>query len=120
MHGQEASVGGVLAGVLAAIVSLAMIGAWAWAVVRVLNKAGRSGWWVLPMFVPLVNLAMIWVFAHAHWPQVGPPRPPSGAAPAGPARPASERLAELEPLYREGRITPEEYAERRRAILDSL
>lgn len=32
------------------------------------KKAGYSRWWVLTMFVPIVNLIMIWVFAFAKWP----------------------------------------------------
>ncbi len=39
-----------------------------WMIVRVLHKAGRSGWWVLSMFVPLVNIITIWLFAFARWP----------------------------------------------------
>jgi O-antigen/teichoic acid export membrane protein len=35
---------------------------------RVLNRAGYSRWWVLMMFVPLLNLIMLWVFAYADWP----------------------------------------------------
>lgn len=40
-----------------------------WGIVRVLHKAGYSGWWVLLVFVPLVNLIMVWVFAFAEWPR---------------------------------------------------
>ena len=36
--------------------------------VKILGKAGYSGWWVLLGFVPLVNLIMLWVFAFADWP----------------------------------------------------
>jgi hypothetical protein len=36
--------------------------------VMIIRKAGYSGWWVLTMFVPLVNLIMLWVFALARWP----------------------------------------------------
>ncbi|HVY99319.1 MAG TPA: hypothetical protein VHA35_07460 [Dongiaceae bacterium] len=36
--------------------------------VKIIKKAGYSGWWVLTMFIPLVNLIMIWVFAFARWP----------------------------------------------------
>jgi hypothetical protein len=35
---------------------------------KVLNRAGYSGWWTLTMFIPFVNLIMIWVFAFASWP----------------------------------------------------
>jgi uncharacterized membrane protein YhaH (DUF805 family) len=37
-------------------------------IVKVLNKAGYSGWWSLLVFVPLVNIVMFWVFAFADWP----------------------------------------------------
>jgi hypothetical protein len=36
--------------------------------VKIIKKAGYSGWWILTMFVPLLNLIMIWVFAFARWP----------------------------------------------------
>jgi uncharacterized membrane protein YhaH (DUF805 family) len=36
--------------------------------VRILRQAGYSGWWVLILFVPLVNLVMLWVFALSRWP----------------------------------------------------
>lgn len=36
--------------------------------VRIIRRAGYSGWWFLTMFVPIVNLVMIWVFAFAKWP----------------------------------------------------
>jgi hypothetical protein len=39
------------------------------------KKAGYSGWWVLTMIIPLVNLIMVWAFAFAEWPvEHGPPR----------------------------------------------
>ncbi|MFM0666224.1 hypothetical protein PQQ78_00980 [Paraburkholderia sediminicola] len=38
--------------------------------VRVIKRAGFSGWWILTMFVPIMNLIMIWVFAFAKWPAV--------------------------------------------------
>jgi uncharacterized membrane protein YhaH (DUF805 family) len=38
--------------------------------VKILHKAGYSGWWCLLTFVPLVNLIMFWVFAFASWPNL--------------------------------------------------
>ena len=35
---------------------------------RILNRAGYSRWWLLTMFVPVINLIMLWVFAFASWP----------------------------------------------------
>ena len=40
---------------------------------RILNRTGYSRWWLLSMFVPLLNLIMLWVFAFANWP-VSKPR----------------------------------------------
>jgi len=34
----------------------------------VVEKAGFSRWWSLLMFVPLINLIMVWVFAFMEWP----------------------------------------------------
>jgi hypothetical protein len=36
--------------------------------VKILQKAGFSGWWVIASFIPLVNVIMFWVFAFARWP----------------------------------------------------
>ena len=35
---------------------------------KIISKAGYSGWWFLVMFIPVVNLIMLWVFAFARWP----------------------------------------------------
>ena len=45
-----------------------IIGVYFWMIVRILNKAGYSGWWSLLMVVPLVNIVMVWVFAFSDWP----------------------------------------------------
>jgi hypothetical protein len=39
---------------------------------RIVSKAGYSGAWSLIMFVPLINLIMIWVFAFSRWPVEAP------------------------------------------------
>jgi len=36
--------------------------------IRIISKAGYSGWWVLTLLIPLVNLVMIAVFAFKKWP----------------------------------------------------
>jgi uncharacterized membrane protein YhaH (DUF805 family) len=41
-----------------------------WLPVRILRKAGYSGWWFLLGLVPIVNVVMIWVFAFADWPRL--------------------------------------------------
>ena len=37
-------------------------------IVRIVSKAGYSGWWVLIWFVPFVGLVMLWAFAFSSWP----------------------------------------------------
>jgi uncharacterized membrane protein YhaH (DUF805 family) len=37
-------------------------------IVKILQKAGYSGWWSLIVLVPLVNVVMFYVFAFADWP----------------------------------------------------
>jgi len=39
---------------------------------RILNRTGYSRWWLLTIFVPLLNLIMLWVFAFANWPLYKP------------------------------------------------
>ncbi|NKB60457.1 MAG: hypothetical protein GKS00_29475 [Alphaproteobacteria bacterium] len=41
-----------------------------WMSARVFRKAGRSGWWSLLLFVPVLNIAVVWWFAFAKWPAV--------------------------------------------------
>ncbi len=43
---------------------------WLWATIRILHKAGYSGWWSLLTLIPIVNIVMIWVFAFSDWPAV--------------------------------------------------
>ncbi len=35
---------------------------------EILHRAGHSRWWVVLLFVPLVNWVGLWVFAYARWP----------------------------------------------------
>jgi uncharacterized membrane protein YhaH (DUF805 family) len=35
---------------------------------RILGRTGHSGWWCLLMFIPLVNIVGLWVFAFVSWP----------------------------------------------------
>jgi energy-coupling factor transporter transmembrane protein EcfT len=49
-------------GLLAVI--LAIIPAW-----KVVAKAGYNGAWSLLIFVPLVNIVMMYVFAFSEWPK---------------------------------------------------
>jgi hypothetical protein len=45
-------------------------------VANILHRAGRSRWWTILAFLPLVNLIGLWVFAFTRWPNrmlaVGP------------------------------------------------
>lgn len=121
-----------------------------WPSVKVLHKAGRSGWWVLPsLLLPFVNVILIWVFAYARWPGVDPQEAFAGAGPAGGPRwpdrdaPRDEprgprppdaldkigisqsrspvaRLAELDRLQDKGMISSEEHAQKRQEILDEM
>src|ERR1700746_2270287 len=35
---------------------------------NILHRAGRSRWWTILAFVPLLNLIGLWVFAFTRWP----------------------------------------------------
>ena len=50
------------------ILPIAVIALFFWMIVRILRKAGYSGWWSLLMVIPVVNIVMIWVFAYSNWP----------------------------------------------------
>ena len=39
-------------------------------VASILHRAGRSRWWTLIVFIPLLNLIGLWVFAFSRWPTV--------------------------------------------------
>jgi drug/metabolite transporter (DMT)-like permease len=39
-----------------------------WAFVRIIQKAGYSGWNVLWYFVPIVNIVVFLIFAFGEWP----------------------------------------------------
>ena len=34
----------------------------------IVTKAGFSGWWVVLLMVPFLNIALIWLFAFIEWP----------------------------------------------------
>ena len=51
------------------------VGLTLWMSVRILHKAGYSGWWSLLTVLPLFNIAMIWVFSFADWPAAAGRRP---------------------------------------------
>jgi hypothetical protein len=39
-------------------------------VANILHRAGRSRWWMILVFIPLLNLIGLWVFAFTRWPKV--------------------------------------------------
>jgi hypothetical protein len=53
---------------LIALFGLVVFIFFAWCYVRIIRRAGYSGWWALILLVPVVNLVMIWVFAFSTWP----------------------------------------------------
>jgi hypothetical protein len=61
--GAFAGAAGVLVLVYLAILVISIIAA-----VKVVTKAGYSGWWVLIVFVPVVGVIMALVFAFSDWP----------------------------------------------------
>jgi uncharacterized membrane protein YhaH (DUF805 family) len=38
------------------------------AIIRIIQRAGFSGWWVLVVFVPFVNMIALWRFGFGSWP----------------------------------------------------
>jgi len=39
-----------------------------WWMVRILIKAGFSGWWVLVLAIPIFSIVFVWIFAFIAWP----------------------------------------------------
>ena len=52
------------------LVALVFIVIYAIPLVKILNKAGYSGWWLLLTFLPIINFIMLYVFAFADWPSL--------------------------------------------------
>jgi predicted ABC-type exoprotein transport system permease subunit len=42
-------------------------------VAEILRRTGFSRWWCLVVFLPPLNLVMLWVFANKRWPAVDGP-----------------------------------------------
>jgi isoprenylcysteine carboxyl methyltransferase (ICMT) family protein YpbQ len=55
---------------LAAIIVLAIVIFFYLPLWNIIRKAGYNGWWILIVFVPLVNVIMWWLFAFADWPNL--------------------------------------------------
>ena len=66
-----AAAGSVASSVVASVFLLVWLAAGAFvfvAAVKVANKAGYSGWWVLALLVPIANVVVLLVFAFSEWP----------------------------------------------------
>ncbi len=66
----EALAGGMGIGLILLLAAfyLAVIGLSIWVYVRIAQKAGYSGWWVLATFVPIFNIVVLVLFATKQWP----------------------------------------------------
>jgi hypothetical protein len=60
-------------GVMAIVMPLLFIVLVGVPVARILRRSGRSRWWTIIAFVPLLNLIGLWVFAFARWPNLDKP-----------------------------------------------
>jgi len=49
--------------VIAFIVLAVIMAMTVWSLVRLLRRTGHSGWWVVLLFVPLVNYIALWIWA---------------------------------------------------------
>ncbi|CAB3754840.1 membrane protein [Burkholderia sp. MSh2] len=57
------------------LVSLVLVVVVIYPYIRIVRRTGHSGWWILTMFVPVLNFVMLWVFAFARWPRVDDRQP---------------------------------------------
>jgi hypothetical protein len=53
----------VIVGLFAASVVISAV-----ALVRIVQRVGYNGWWVLIMFVPVANMLALWYFGFGPWP----------------------------------------------------
>ena len=92
------------------------------ATVKIITKAGYSGWWVLIWFVPLLNLVFFLIFAFSDWPVLQRLRAPRNSGPCTAAatalpvvamamcrhlvgrRPVGRRLVNRRAYPRQGRL----------------
>ena len=54
--------------ILPLLVIVILLPSWVWSAARVLRKAGHPGWWALLSLVPILNIALLWLFAFSDWP----------------------------------------------------
>lgn len=50
------------------IIIVAVSAIWIVPTVKIIQKAGYSGWWFLITLVPIANLIVYWMFAFGNWP----------------------------------------------------
>ena len=67
MDANEAAIN-LFGGLVTFFISLAIFLVLMWPYVKIVQKAGYSGWHVLWMLVPVLNLVMLFVFAFSRWP----------------------------------------------------
>ena len=80
---------GAIFGVLVLVyIAIAVVAIVAW--VKIITKAGYSGWWVLIGLVPIANIVMFLVFAFSDWPALQQARGQAGYYPP-PGPPAQYR-----------------------------
>ena len=91
MGAESAGSGGVLLLFLFILFALAY---GVWCCTRILARAGRSQAWGFLMIVPVLNLALVWVFAYARWPRLDE---------RGPVPPDENRYMPPPPGARRGR-----------------
>jgi hypothetical protein len=56
---------------------LSIILGYVFPIVKILQRAGFSGWWVLIGFIPFANFIGLWVFALVPWPSLATSHMPS-------------------------------------------
>ncbi len=56
--------------ILILLVVLGFVAFDTWLNIKILKKAGYSGWWSVTILVPYLNIIMIWLFAFSKWPSM--------------------------------------------------
>jgi uncharacterized membrane protein YhaH (DUF805 family) len=53
-------------------------------IIKVLRRTGYSEWWALLLYVPVLNVVALWLFAYGRWPKIGgaSSRPSLGGLPS--------------------------------------
>jgi uncharacterized membrane protein YhaH (DUF805 family) len=47
------------------VLTIVVVPAW-----RIISRTGRSSWWCLLMFIRVVNILGLWIFAFVSWPAI--------------------------------------------------